>query len=192
MARRRKIVRPADPLDIARRRAAAREAARDPATWGIDATALDLPANAAVERAARTRRQDVFDLFRARGKLSPDALEAVRRLQADIAVLHRTHAGGSAFAPRIDRSRRPDGFTDARLRAGGRIEAVLALSGAATGRVIVALCEEEAVHGRSGDWRETVARETGERLPDGQGAILRLACENLAGAYATLDRISRR
>jgi hypothetical protein len=28
-----------------------------------------------------------------------------------------------------------------------------------------------------------VARVTGERLPDAQGAILRVACENLAGAY---------
>jgi hypothetical protein len=33
-----------------------------------------------------------------------------------------------------------------------------------------------------------VERETGERLADAQGAILRAAGENLAGAFAILDR----
>jgi hypothetical protein len=33
-----------------------------------------------------------------------------------------------------------------------------------------------------------VERESGERLADAQGAVLRAACENLAGAYAALDR----
>ena len=35
---------------------------------------------------------------------------------------------------------------------------------------------------------EVVARETGEGLADAQGAILRVACENLAGAYGLLNR----
>ncbi|MDQ2861043.1 MAG: hypothetical protein M3T55_10045, partial [Pseudomonadota bacterium] len=44
------------------------------------------------------------------------------------------------------------------------------------------------VLGRTADWRAVVARESAERLPDAQGAVLRAACENLAGAYAAMDR----
>ena len=40
--------RPANPLTVARRRAAERQADRDPQTWGVDPTSLLLPANADV------------------------------------------------------------------------------------------------------------------------------------------------
>ncbi len=193
--RRRKIVRPADPAEIARRRAEARARDRDPAQWGIDGQAMALSANAAVVTearpgggVARARRQDVFDLFLARGKLSHGAYDAVRRLQDDIAVLHRTIVGGGDLAPRVDRSRNPQGFSEVRHRAGLRIEAALGLAGPASARLLSALCEPDIIHGRGADWRDVVARETTERLPDAQGAILRVACENLAGAYAVVDR----
>jgi hypothetical protein len=130
----------------------------------------------------------VFDLLGARGRLSPQALTAVRRLQEDIASLHRTITGGVNYAPRVDSSIDPQGFSDARRRAGSRIEAALSLTGQASARVLAALCEPEVIHGRAADWRSIVQRETGETLPDGQGAILRMACENLAGAYAVMDR----
>ncbi len=195
MARKRSKARPSDPIEIARRRAAERERARDPAAWGLDPAALALAANAAVEtradlagRVARARRADVFDLFRARGRLGQGALDAVRRLQDDLAVLHRTLSAGGGFAPRVDRSRDPADFTDIRRRAGARIEAALGLAGPASARLLRALAEADVVLGRPADWRAVVARETGERLPDAQGAILRAACENLAGAYAVLDR----
>ena len=139
-------------------------------------------------RAVRARRQDVFELLLGRGSLSRSGYEAVRRLQEDIAVLHRTLAGVSEFTPRVDRSRHPEGLTVARQRAGERIDAVLALAGPLTGGVIRALCEADVALGRPADWRTVVATFAGERLPDAQGAILRFACENLAGAYACLDR----
>ncbi len=190
MSRKRARPRPADPMEIARRRAAERERDRDPANWGLDRGALDLPANANVEarkdaagRLARARRQDVFDLMRARGALSQAGHDAVRRLQADVAVLHRTAAGGGDYAPRVDRCRDPQAFTDTRHRAGLRVEAVLARAGPASARLLTALIEAEVVLGRPADWREVVSRETGERLPDAQAAALRAACENLAGAY---------
>ena len=42
--------------------------------------------------------------------------------------------------------------------------------------------------GETGCARRTGANErTGERLADAQAAALRLACENLAGAYRRLD-----
>jgi hypothetical protein len=196
MTRKRRGHRPADPADIARRRAAEREREREAANWGLDREALTTrAANADVEtksdavgRLVRARRQDVFDLLRARGRLSPAALDAVRRLQDDIACLHHTRLGGVSYEPRVDRSTRPQTFNDARLRAGARIEAVLARAGAISARLLAALCEPDVVLGRAADWRAVVERETGETLPDAHGAILRMACENLAGAYGMTDR----
>jgi hypothetical protein len=195
MSRKPKPARPADPMEIARRRAAERAQAKDPAAWGLDGQALALAANAdvlvrpdAAGRPARARRQDVFDLLNARGRLGAAALNAVRRLQDDIACLHRTATGGVDFSPRVDRSIDPGAFGEARRRAGARIEAALALAGPASARLLGALCECDVVLGRTADWRGVVERETGETLPDAQGAILRAACENLAGAYGIIDR----
>jgi hypothetical protein len=196
MSRKRRGSRPADPVEIARRRAAEREREREAAHWGLDHEALTArPANADVQttsdqvgRLVRARRQDVFDLLRARGRLSAAALEAVRRLQEDIACLHRTRLGGVSYEPRVDRSMHAPGFSDARLRAGARIEAALARAGAVSARLLAALCEPDVVLGRAADWRAVVERETGETLPDAQGAILRMACENLAAAYGMADR----
>jgi hypothetical protein len=75
-----------------------------------------------------------------------------------------------------------------RLRAGERIAKALALTGPASARLLSLLCEAGAALGQGGDWRSLVERETGERLADAQGAVLRAACENLAAAYAILDR----
>ena len=198
MTKKRKAVRPADPTEIARRRALERARDQDPAQWGLATDSLALPANADVARRSdlvgRTtsaRRQDVFDLLHGRGKLKQDALAAVRRLQDDIALLHRSPGGVGDLTPRVDRSRDPQGVSDARLRAGGRIEAALALAGASSARLLAALCEPDVVLGRSIEWRAVVLRETGERLPDAQGAILRVSCENLAGAYARVDKARR-
>ena len=100
-------------------------------------------------------------------------------------------SGGSEFTPRVDRSRQPEGFTVARQRAGERIDEVLVLAGPLTAGVIRALCEPDMALGQPADWRIVIATHAGERLPDAQGAILRFACENLAGAYAALDRRGR-
>jgi len=195
MSRKRKLSRPSDPMDIARRRAEARAREAQPDTWGADVQALRLPANADVARQAdlggrivRARRQDVFDLFRSRGSLSQPAFEAVRRLQDQIAVLHGAHRSAFDFQPKVDRSRRPADFGEARRLAGVRIERALDLTGLSSARLLMALCESEVVLGRPADWRATVERETGERLPDAQGARVRAACDNLAEAFARLDR----
>ena len=195
MARKRPARRPADPMDIARRRAAEREAARSPERWGVDVESLNLPANADVRLTAaaagkvtRVHRQDVFDSLHARGRLSDTARAAVRRLQDDLAMLHRTTSGVGGYEPRVDCSRDPQGFTDRRRRAGQRVAAVLDRAGLASARLITALCEPDIVLGRVADWRAIVARETGERLPDAQGALVRMACENLAGAYGMVAR----
>jgi len=184
MGRRRKA-RPADPLELARRRAEA----RDPTRWGLDPAALALPANADVEttpepgRGVRARRRDVFDRL-----LAGPALEAVRRLQRDLTIARALAGGVASYAERIDRGPGDDAGLDARLRAGERVRRALVLSGPASARLLEALCEGEAALGRPADWRAIVECESGERLADAQGAVLRAACENLAGAYAALDR----
>ena len=197
MGRRR--AKPADPMALAEARAEARRKARAPETWGLDAEALGLPANAAVTtafdlagRPTRARRQDVFDLLLGRGRLSQGAFDAVRRLQADMALLHRGPAGVAGYEPRVDRARSGDTFSDLRLDAGRRIEAALALAGVASAHLLRAVCEPGATLAEGGDWRAVVERECGERLADAQGAVLRLACENLAGAYGLIDRDRRR
>lgn len=195
MTRKHKAIRASDPMEIVRRRAAERASGRDPANWGLDTDRLRLSVNTDVEtttdqagRIVRARRQDIFDLMCGRGRLSPAAVNAVRRLQDDIACLHRTATGSMAFAPRVDRSPDNEGFSETRRRAGARIESVLSLAGPANARLLGALCEPEVVLGRATDWRAVVKRETGEGLSDAQGAILRMACENLAGAYEMIDR----
>ena len=199
MSGRRRTAPPSTPQSILRRRALERARATEPDGWGVDARSLRLPVNGDVEallgargKVVRARRQDVFDLLSARGRLAPDALGAVRRLQQDLAVLHRTLSGTREFSPRVDIQRDPQGFSDARLRAGERIAAVLELSGAASARLLSALCEAAVVEARAEDWRAVVERETGERLADAQGAALRAACENLAGAYRLFDDRRRR
>jgi hypothetical protein len=196
----RRASRPSSPAEIARRRALAKAKSvgpesEAPETWGVDARALRLPANADIDarrgaggRVVRARRQDVFDMLAARGRLGPQALAAVRRLEEDIAALHRTIAGSRDFAPRVDGKADPEAFSEARLRAGERIRWALDLAGSASGRLLMALCEPQTALGAGLDWRAVVERETGERLADAQGAVVRLACDNLAGAYQRLDR----
>ncbi len=199
MARTRKHSRPSDPAQIALRRAQDRERDRlaqsEPQRWGVDGSSLVLPVNQTVSvesdpagRITRARRQDVFDLMRGRGKLSVEAHEAIRRLQEDVAILHRAVGGASDYSPRVDTSRSSETFTDVRRRASLRVEAALDRTGPASARLLGALCESSAALGPAVDWRMLVLRETGETLPDAQAAVLRGACENLAGAYAMIDR----
>jgi hypothetical protein len=186
-------------MQIALRRAEERERERvadqEPEKWGVDADGLVLMANESVlvdrdaaGRVTRARRQDIFDLMRMRGKLSAEAHDAIRRLQDDIATLHRAVAGCGDYSPRVDRSRSSETFTDMRHRASSRVEAALRGSGPASARLLSALCEAGAALGPPTGWRTLVRRETGETLPDAQAAVLRGACENLAGAYAIIDR----
>jgi hypothetical protein len=186
-------------MEIARRRAEARAREREPSNWGVGESALELTANLDVEttrdlsgRVARARRQDLFDMMRARGRLGDAAVNAVRRLQNDMVSLHRGVSAGGNYLPRVDQSRTPGDFSDARLRAGARLDAVLSLVGPVNARLLTALCELEVVLGRSPDWRMIVERDTGETLADAQGAAVRLACDNLAAAYLALDRNPRR
>jgi len=139
--------RPADPLEAARQRAAEREQRHDPATWGLSREALASPLNADValtldraNRLVRAKRQDVFDTFASRGSLSAEGLEAVRRLQRDMAILHQSTGGVGAFEPCVDRTRKVDGFNDVKLAAGERLQAALMLAGPISARLLSSIC----------------------------------------------------
>jgi hypothetical protein len=180
---------------IGRGQAPGRNAQAQPESWGVDTQALRLPANAEVDvrlgaggRVVRAHRHDIFERLAARGGLEQEGLDAVRRLQEDLAMFHRTVGGTREFAPRVDVQSDPQAFFDIRLEAGARIEAAFARAGAASARLLAALCEPDAVLGQAVDWRAVVERETGERLADAQGAVLRVACANLAAAYRMTDR----
>lgn len=198
MSGRRRIRLPSAPQAILNRRNLERTHAPDPDEGGVNAKSLRLPSNSDVDmrlggggKVLRARRQDVFDLFAGRGRLAPEAVGAVRRLQQDMAILHRTLSGVRDFAPRVDAQRHAEGLSESRLKAGERIATVLELSGVASARLLAALCEAAVVEGRTADWRAVVERETGERLADAQAAALRAACENLAGAYRAVDNRRR-
>ena len=194
----RRKAQPSNPEAAAMRRAQARLEAADPSRWGMEAKALRLAANQDIDarlgprgEVARARRQDVWDRLQARGAISAPAHAAIRRLQDDLAGLHRTGLGARDFAPRVDGRADPRAFSDARLRAGQRVRAALDLAGPASAGLLRALCEAQATLGVSLDWRAVVQDQTGERLADAQAAALRAAAENLAGAYGIVDRARR-
>ncbi len=189
---------PAGPEDLARLRAKARLDSANPATWGIEPAALALEAHQSVRatfgarrKVVQARRQDAFDRLHSRGALSEPALAAIRRLQSDFAHLHRTGLGVRDFTPRVDGGGGPGVFAQRRLEAGARIHEVLSLTGPASANLLKAVCEAAATGGVDLDWRAIVLTQTSERLADAQGAVLRAAAENLAGAYRALDRARR-
>ena len=186
---------PSSPEAAALRRAQMRLDAADPARWGVEPRGLCLMANQDVEAelggngaVVRARRQDLWDRLHARGALSDRALAAVRRFESDLTALHRTGLGVRDFTPCVDGRGEPGAFGEARLRAGRRLRAALDLAGPASADLLCAICESGAVLGQALDWRAVVVARTGERLADAQGATLRVAAENLAGAYQIIDR----
>jgi hypothetical protein len=191
----RKTRRPASPLKAALARAAERANAADPGQWGLNQEALNLPANAEVAvsrdtagRTKRIQRQDIFDRLAGRGALGPDAVDAVRRLQRDLSILHRTMSGSGEFSPRIDVSRSPTDISEARAAAGARVAEALNLLGPRGAALIRPLCEQASA---AVDWRAVILAVTGERLADAQSALLRFVCDELAAAYVEVDRRRR-
>ena len=202
----RRTTAPFDPAAHAAARLARLEQARaidradaaHPDRWGVATEALALPAHrevAAVRdgrgRVAHAHRSDVFERLHERGSLSDAQLAAVRRLEQDVGL----RAG--LFRPpadlvKVDAQARTEGATQRMLEAGRRVDAALAASGPRCALLLRALVEPGVLRGASVDWREVVARETGERNPHAQAARVRTACDNLMLAYQALDHARRR
>ena len=173
--------------------AADRADAAAPERWGVEVSALSLPAHAAVEavrdgrgRVAHAHRTDVFERLHERGSLSDGQLAAVRRLEQDVGL-----RAGLFRAPadlvKVDAQARVEGATQRMLEAGRRVDSALAAAGPRCALLLRALVEPGVLKGAAVDWREAVARETAETNPHAQAARVRTACDNLMLAYQAID-----
>lgn len=188
-----------DPAEAARK-AAERErlTRRTPSEWGVNRDALTMERNADVQVIAPTRtkvsrvtRFDCFALLRSRGSLDEAQVGAVRRLESDIAIRFRVEGGGERV--QVDCAGEAEGYSRRAVDAANRISDVLALSGAQSARLLLALCEPQVREGQPvNNWRATVQRVTGEAFPHGQVALVRAACENLREAWTAYDNRGRK
>lgn len=203
MARNRKL-KPKSPAEILAERAEiqAREKAdaANPANWGVDHAALSRQPDVRVATSrARpgavqaARRDDVFDRLLARAALSAKAHAAVRRLDADMTE-RRGEGRGQERGPKVDCQTSRDLVTQRTLDAGARVEGALALVGRRDAALLRELLEPRLV--LAGDaldrWRAVVRLITGESRPEVQAGAVRAASENLAWAYAEVDRTKTR
>jgi hypothetical protein len=202
----RKTQRPHDPAagTAARLQRLARAEAEErlsssapPETWGVAEAPLALPANAAVTtardgrgRVAHAHRSDVFERLHGRGALSDAGLAAARRLERDVGL--RAGRFRPASLVLVDSQGSAAGATERMVEAGRRVEAALATLGARQAALLRALVEPPMLRGELVDWRAATLRETGEKTPHGQATAVRLACEDLASTYKSLDRAPRR
>lgn len=178
----------------------------------VNHEAMALEANDDVEvvddrtvAARRHTRYDVFSLlyYPPRGRMEETSYLAVRRLQADMAILHRTHGTSDAIrnsgvgqtgALAIVTGQ----FALNRVEAGANIEAVLNGWQKESGlwvegvepwaaRMLRELCEMEIVEGRRPNWHAVCARHTGEMRRTHRGELVIRACDQLAASYGRID-----
>jgi hypothetical protein len=215
-----------DPAESARRGVS-------PDSWGVNEDALKLKANADVDtrqdRDVEGKRRVRYDIFarmyyrgtpeqdRAGRTLGTPDYDAVRRLQADVAVLHRTQ--GAMDAIRATGAGQmgalavvTEDFSHARVLAGDRVDEVLAgMAWVALDRVnaereakglgrvsrVVGygpmmrdLAEAEAVRG-SGNWQGIVVSHTEERRHLAMYEHVRVGSRDLAESYRRIDNEPR-
>lgn len=193
---------PASPEKIAaiaaERRLAEKVADRNPEAWGANVEAMAMPANASVAvtmdraRAKTVQTAKRMDAFSALATGMPQASYfAALRLQVDITIRKGEQDRGRNFN-RVD-CESPTDRTDAMIAAARRIEAVFARIGGHTQWLLTELASpSEVTRLQHQNWREIVAYITGETNPMAQGATVKHACQDLALAYAEMDREPRR
>ncbi len=181
-------------------RARARAEAERPETWGVNVEALkDQDDVRLVTQGARrgavasARRDDVFDRLLSRGALSASAHAAVRRLDADMTE-RRGQGHAQERGPKVDCQTSRELVTQRTLDAGARVERSLDLVGRRDAALLRELLEPRLVlAGEALDrWRVVVRLITGEARPEVQAGAVRAAGENLAWAYAEVDRARKR
>lgn len=203
---------PKDPAEIARLAFEERRRRGNPADWGHNEEALKLKANQDVEttqdRSVEGKRRIRYDIF-ARlyygpgSKLSTPAYDAVRRLQADIAVLHRTQGASDAIrnagaaqtgalavvATNFSLTQREAGERVALVLNGGRLPSGRTTPGMTPwcARLMRGLCETEATRGETPNWQAIVQRCTGELRRLARYDHVRTAAEDLAASYGRID-----
>lgn len=203
MSRRRRS--PSDPAAAARKRAeearadaAARE--RDPARWGEMAApksmrealtrhGVDYALDGKGRLKAGAHKVDLWEELHARRALSEAQLVAVRRLQRDLA--DRYGLGRKGEQVKVEGAGNRAAVTDAMIDAGRWVDRVLQLVGPPSSRLLAALLEPGVRGEPDPNWRETVARITGETNDRAQAAAVRLAAQSLSDVYEALARAKR-
>lgn len=190
---------PSDPQRIlelaAERRAKARAAGRDPASWGVSAEIYSLPAQADVEvrvdpeaRQVRARRSDPFDLLLAADGLSIFQHRAARRLMRDWAIAAGVGDDEREELGKIDGGRSgPPELGQASIDADGRRAAALKAVGPVSARLLSAFMRRLVDEAGVMVWRGLVEQLTAEKDRNVQGALVRQACENLRLHYEAED-----
>lgn len=201
MSKRNRRSGPSDPQAImlkrARERAQEREDRKDPAKWGVDPSALSLPAQADVEgrldqrgRVFHAYRSDVFDLLFGRKALSEAQHRAARRLEEDVAERAGLNGPEAGFQV-IDCGSSPSwsraAVTSGMVEAGRRVDEILSLSGPSSSKLLMELVVPMVQRGTIIAWRGVVERVTKESREEVQSAMVRRACDDLAEAYKTFD-----
>lgn len=178
VAKKRKPSKPScDPAEIARLRLKAK---------------LPMNANVVIEPATRknverARRYDCFALLHSRKAISDAGEQAVRRLQEDIATLHRT-AGADRLDVVVDGGKPSSGFSYAQLVAAESVHIALeTMDDLALSHLLTKLIEPDVIRGQTVNWRGVVSRVTGEHRDKHQAEWVSSACEALAEAYRQID-----
>lgn len=151
----------------------------------LEAQGVDVVADQA-HRIIRAQRLDVFALLHSRGQLNQGELNAVRRLEEDMAVAGG-HLRPEQSYDRVDRS--TDGapgqnVTQTMIDASGAVKEVLAMCGPIHGALLSALVEGGSLITR---WRATVRRVTGEESDRAGALLVRQAARTLEQVYHERD-----
>ena len=172
---------------MAVKRAQERTAQKDPQNWGVNVQATALPGNADLEgrnvgKVFFSHRTSWIDRLLVKG--SPEQISA-NRLSELIATRKgegdRPDRGTSGTGSR-------DLVTDKMMKAGDEIDRVLNNVGLKDRKLLVELIDPTVIHTTAAQqWAITVGILTGEKHRNGQAAVVRNACQNLAEAFKFVD-----
>jgi hypothetical protein len=182
-----------DPAQAARR---AWETRRDPAKWGVNEEARQLPQNADVhstpETRTTTRRVQRFDCF-ATLKLSDHQFNAVRRYQADLAENCGCGDGGGGCAEPVDGGGGSRELVTARMMAAGsRVMALYQQLTLPDREMLYVLSAPVWIEGRACNWKGEVKRLRGLIDKDSQAQAVKTMAENVRLAYVEIDNGQQR
>lgn len=205
---------PSDPQDIARRRldagrqlaeqqhlkdaekrAADREAQRDPANWQIANDTVRLPTGEAVQvvpgsrtRVVRARRADPFEtLLRAKAltQLQFDAAQRLFKLWCESMGVKTEDAG--PIREVVQRASSAEMIPQRQIDAGRRYKFILSYVGPSTAKLFDVLMTPAVMCGSVVIWRAVVEDIAAEKDKHAQASVIRQACENLRMAFEVYD-----
>jgi len=139
-------------------------------------------------RLKRAHRGDVWHRLAQREAITTAQHAAIRRLERDLAMQRGQNPHGDAERVHVDCGGNAEGVTQMQIDAGKRVREALDLVGPPASRVVEAILVPPLEGKEQPDWREVVARLTGENMRDAQSAILRFAAQALADVYEMIDR----